>query len=174
MRWVRSVDNNSDDIATKLEKAIGLRKADKPEEALALIKKLIELEPNQAELQYQAAWTCDYMGKESAAVPFYEAAIKNGLSGEDLRGALLGLGSTYRCLGRYDESLTTFDKAIELYPNDNAMRAFRALTLYNLKIPQQAVSELLTLLLNTTNDEGIKSYESALRFYSDKLDETWE
>jgi len=117
---------------------------------------------------------CDFMGKESEAAPFYETAISNGLSGEELRGAFLGLGSTYRCLGEYQKSLGTFDKAIKEFPSDRSLKTFRALILYNLGKFSSSVEELLTQLIDTTSDENIKAYEKALRFYSDKLDQTWE
>jgi len=37
---------------------------------------------------------------ESDAITYYEKAISNGFS-EDRSGAMLGLGSTYRCLDEY-------------------------------------------------------------------------
>lgn len=158
----------------QLKKAIQLRRDDKPKEALELLKDLLTSSSNDPQINYQAGWTCDYMGKESDAVPYYEKAIENGLSGDDLRGALLGLGSTYRCLGEYDKSLSIFDKAVAEFPEDRSLKTFRSLTLYNLGKFQDSVGDLLTQLLDTTSDENIKSYEKALRFYSDKLDEVWK
>lgn len=85
----------------KLLKAIQLRKDNKPDQALTLLAELLKSNPDDPNVNYQMAWTCDFMGKESEAVPFYEKAISNGLSGEDRKGAMLGLGSTYRCFGPY-------------------------------------------------------------------------
>lgn len=113
------------------------------------------------------------MGKESEAVPFYEKAIANGLK-EDRSGAMLGLGSTYRCLGDYEKSLKVFDQAIQEFPANRPLQTFRALTLYNLGRNEESVSQLLIQLLDTTQDPSIKSYEKALRFYSDRLNETWK
>lgn len=157
-----------------LEKAIQLRVEGKPKESLDVIKALLKSEPKNPILYYQAAWSCDSMGAEGEAVVFYEAAIGNGLVGEDLRGALLGLGSTYRCLGRYKESFDTFNKAISLFPEDRSFQVFRALTLFNLGEVEKSTEALLLNLLETTNDKNILNYEKALRFYSDKLNETWE
>lgn len=157
----------------KLEQAIQLRQDDKPEEALLILKELLFELPDDPGVNYQAAWTCDCMGKESEAVPFYETAIANGLSGEELQGAFLGLGSTYRCLGEYQNSLDTFDRAIKEFPNDRSLKTFRALTLYNLGKYSNSVEELLVQLVDTTSDADIKSYENALKFYADKLDQTW-
>src|ERR1700751_6223981 len=45
-------------------------------------------EPNLAAAHYFAAWSRDAQGLEADALIHYEKALKLGLSGEDLRGAL--------------------------------------------------------------------------------------
>lgn len=114
------------------------------------------------------------LGKEAEAVPFYEKGIKLGLDEEELEGALVGLGSTYRTLGEYEKSKSTFVKGIELFPNNKALQVFYAMTLYNLNEHSKAIELLLKCLTETTRDEEIISYKKAIEFYSDKLDEVWE
>ncbi|WP_225744999.1 tetratricopeptide repeat protein [Marinilactibacillus sp. Marseille-P9653] len=80
-------------------------------------------------MNYQCAWSYDLLREEEKAVPFYKKAIDLGLDGEDLEGALLGLASTYRTLGRYEESERTFLKGLELFPTNNAVKVFFAMTL---------------------------------------------
>jgi tetratricopeptide (TPR) repeat protein len=157
----------------KLAEAVELRKNNKPEEAIKILATLLQSNPNDPDINYQMAWTCDFMGKEFEAAPYYEKAIANGLI-EDRSGAMLGLGSTYRCLGEYEKSLKVFDQAVQEFPENRALKVFRALTHYNLGKAEGSVSQLLVQLLDTTNNEEIKSYEGALRFYSDKLNETWK
>lgn len=157
----------------KLIEAISLRKNKKPEEAMSILKDLLKSNPNDPDLNYQAARTCDSMGKEPEAAPYYERAIANGLV-EDRSGAMLGLASTYRCLGEYEKSLKVFDQGIKEFPENRSLKVFRALTLYNLGKSEDSVSQLLIQLIDTTSDESIKSYDGALRFYSDKLNETWK
>ncbi len=138
-----------------------------------LLKSLLQSDPNDPDVNYQMAWTCDFMGNESAAVPFYEKAIASGLKdGRD--GAMLGLGSTYRCLGEYEKSVKVFDQALIEFPDHRAIKVFRALSLYNLGKAEESVSQLLIQLIDTTSDSSIKSYDRAFRFYSDKLNETWK
>lgn len=161
-------------MKSQLEKIIQLRKENKPEQALIILAELLKSSPNDPAFNYQMAWTCDFMGKGSEAIPFYEKAIANGLSGEDRKGALLGLGSTYRCLGEYQKSLKVFDQAIAEFSEDRSLKVFRALTLHNLGKPETAIEQLLIQLLDTTGDVSIKTYDKALRFYSDKLSETWK
>jgi tetratricopeptide (TPR) repeat protein len=160
-------------VTKTLLDAIELRKQNKSEEALKILATLLKESPYDPELNYQMAWTCDSLGKESEAVPFYETALANGLQ-NDRRGALLGLGSTYRCLGHYQKSLKVFDQAVAEFPDDRALRVFRALTLYNLGKYDHSISDLLVHLLDTTTDNSIKSYDRALRYYADKLDQTWK
>lgn len=160
--------------SNKLNEAIELRKSGKTQKAMQILTDLLQMHPEDATINYQAAWTCDSMGDEAAAVPYYEKAIANGLAGEERRGAMLGLGSTYRCLGEYEKSLAVFDRAVQEFPQERSLKVFRALTLYNLGKAEDAVGELLVQLLDTSSDSSIRTYEKALRFYSNKLNQTWK
>jgi len=160
--------------SNQLAEAVELRKNGKPEQAMQILQDLLKANPEDADINYQAAWTCDSMGHESAAVPYYEKAIANGLSGVNRKGAMLGLGSTYRCLGEYEKSLAVFDRAVQEFPEERSLKVFRALTLYNIGRHEDSVGELLVQLLDTSGDSSIKTYEKALRFYSDKLNQTWK
>lgn len=161
-------------VSDKLLKAIQLRKDNKSDQALALLTELLRANPNDPTANYQMAWTYDSMDNESEAAPFYESAIANGLTGDERKGAMLGLGSTYRCLGEYQKSLKVFDEAIAEFPRDRSLKVFRALTLHNLDKTEEAIEQILIQLLETTSDQSIKSYSKALRFYSDKLSEIWK
>lgn len=160
-------------LKDKLLKAIQLRKDGKPDQALILLTELLKSNPSDPATNYQLAWTCDVMGKESEAAPFYEKAISNGLTGEDRKAAMLGLGSTYRCLGEYQKSLNVFDQAVSEFSEDRSLKVFRALTLHNLGLSEDSIRQILVQLLDTTNDQAIKAYDKALRFYSDRLSEKW-
>jgi len=160
------------DKKSLIVEATKLRTSKKFEDALALLQPLHQSNPEDPNVNYHLAWTYDSMGQETLAVSFYERAIANNLV-ENRLGALLGLGSTYRCLGEFEKSLGVFDRAIEEFPQDRALKVFRAMALYNFGKSESAVSELLIQLLDTTIDPSIKKYDGALRFYSDKLNETW-
>lgn len=157
-----------------IEDAVSLRNKGKPNEALMILNDLLALDPMNPILNYQIAWTNDFMGNESEAIPFYEQSIEYGLNGDMLKGAYIGLGSTYRCLGEYKKSLEIFNRAILDFPHERVLKVFKSLTLYNLGQFSESVESLLIQLLDTCNDQGIKSYDRALRFYSDKLNQTWK
>ena len=160
-------------VQDRLASAIQLRKDEKHEEARAALLQLQSEYPDDAQVNLQCAWIHDLLGLEREAIPFYEKAVAIGLSGDDLQNALLGMGSTYRCIGEYQKAKETFETAIGHFPNNNEFKVFLSMTLYNLDDHNRAMEMLLTSLLDTTKDEGILSYERALRFYADKLDQTW-
>lgn len=81
-----------------LKQAIKLRNEKKYAQSREILIGLTNF-TRDAEVLYQCAWIHDVMGLETEAVPYYEQAIENGLDGESLRGAYIGLGSTYRCIG---------------------------------------------------------------------------
>ena len=158
----------------QLVRALELRKEDKKKESNHILFKMAEEYPDHAFINYQCAWSFDVLGEESKAVPFYEKAIKQGLSGEDLEGAILGLGSTYTTLGEYEKSEKVLLEGMKLFPTNRAMQVFYTMTLYNLSEHKKAMEFLLKCLIDTTTDSEILSYKEAINFYRDKLDEIWK
>ncbi len=158
----------------ELDYALELRKQGKLEASKDIILKLVGEQPEDAYINYQCAWSYDALGMEDKSVPYYEKAIEKGLSDEDLQGALLGLGSTYRTLGEYHKSRDIFEKSIQLFPDNKAFQIFYSMTLYNLNEFSKAMEILLKNLIETTKDENIKKYEKAIEFYANKLDTIWD
>ena len=142
-------------------------------ESNELLLKLVEKYPSNASIFYQCAWSFDILGEETKAVAFYEKAIDLGLPNDEMEGAIIGLGSTYRALGYYEKSKRVFLRGIELFPNNKAIQVFYAITLYNLSDHSNATELLLEVLLETTEDKQILEYERALKFYSKHLDDVW-
>jgi tetratricopeptide (TPR) repeat protein len=142
-------------------------------ESNEILLKLVDDFPDDPLINYQCAWSFDVLGKESKAVPYYENAIRLGLTGKELEGALLGLGSTYRTLGDYERSESIFSKGMDLFPENKAIQVFYSMTLYNLKEHSSAMELLLKCLIDTTSDKEILNYKKAISFYSEKLDDIW-
>lgn len=129
--------------------------------------------PHDPAVAYRCAWLHDTLGLEADAAPYYETALAApGLSGPDRLGAHTGLGSTYRVLGRYDDALAAFDRALAEFPGDPALTAFRAMALHNLGRSADAVGSLLRLLTRTSSDPAVAAYRRAIEHYADHLDET--
>jgi predicted Zn-dependent protease len=157
----------------RLERAVELRERGELERARDLLLELRADFPDDAEVAVQTAWVHDSIGLEDEAVEHYEAAIAGELTDEQLRGALLGLGSTYRTLGRDDDSDRVLREGIERFPDFPALRAFHAMTLYNLGRPRDAIEQLLQLLVETADEPSIQRYRRALSGYAEDLDRSW-
>ncbi|ECB9717700.1 tetratricopeptide repeat protein [Listeria monocytogenes] len=136
---------------------------------------LAELEnnPESAELHYFAAWAHDALGKEDAAIPFYEKALQLGLPADSRKEAYIGLGSTYRITGQSEKASRLFETALQEFPDNNALRTFSVMAKYNQGLEKEALQETLMLLIETTNDENILSYKKAIQFYAQDLDATF-
>lgn len=158
----------------RLQQAIVSRKEGNLEESRGILLELVEQYPDDASIQYHCAWTHDALGLEMEAVTYYETAIDLGLTNEDEEtGAYIGLGSSFRTIGKYEKSKEILLKGLEKYPDNHGMKAFLSMTLYNLGEHAQAMEILLTALTSTTNDPYILKCKRAIDFYSDKLDQTW-
>ncbi|MEV6913088.1 tetratricopeptide repeat protein [Amycolatopsis sp. NPDC051071] len=156
---------------SETQEAIRLREQGTDEARLRLIE-LAERNPRDAVIAYQTAWAHDSLGFEAEAAPYYERALgADGLSTEDRHGVFVGLGSTYRVLGKYDDSLRTLRRGLGEFPDDTALRTFLAMVLYNVGEARDAAGTLLKVLAETSADAGVQRYRRAIEYYADHLDD---
>ncbi len=161
-------------IEKGIAEAVQLRESDDLEAARRLLVALLECGNHGHPLvNYHLAWTVDRMGLETDAAPYYERAIAAGLDGDDLRGALLGLGSTYRVIDRDADAVRTLAVGVERFPDDGAMRSFYALALHSAGEHTRATQEFLRIILASSADPQIARYRKALTEYMEHPDERW-
>ncbi len=158
----------------KLGEAIQLRASGNTEASRNILLRLVSDHPNDPEILYQCAWTHDAMGLEREAIGFYDRAIEQGLKGDDLAGAYLGLGSTLRGLGEYARALDVLQRGITEFPKKNSIRIFFAMALYNAQRSKEAVSELLKIVAETSSDKDVTNFNRAILLYAQDLDRIWE
>ncbi len=158
----------------ELQQAIEYRQAKQYDKACEAFHDLYTAHPDDALVNYHYAWLYDNLGEEQEAVPHYQTAIENGLSGDDLRGALLGLGSTYRTLGMYTESAEILKRGIELYPSAREFQVFYAMTQYNLGQYHEAMTRLLTHIATSSEDAKVRQFSQAINLYAKDLDRIWK
>ena len=161
-------------MAETLADAVRLREADRLDEARDLLLKLVEEAPDDPVTLYQCAWVHDRMGRERDAAGYYERAVASGLGGADLQGALLGLGSTYRCLGEYDKAESVLRRGTSVFPDSRAIEVFLAMALHNLGRHAEAMEILLRNLAETSTDESIARYGRAISYYAGRLEEKFD
>ena len=143
------------------------------EEARALLLDLAAAYPEDAEITFQTAVVHDNLGLSREAIPFYVQALTQGLSGPDLERALMGLGSTYRGLGEYQQAEESLRRGVREFPHNRAIQVFLAMTLYNLQDYKEAMELVLANLMETTSDEKLQYFKRGISYYALHLDETW-
>ncbi|EJQ94253.1 TPA: tetratricopeptide repeat protein [Bacillus anthracis] len=153
-----------------LKQAIKLRKEKKYAQSKEILIGLTNF-TRDAEVLYQCAWIHDVMGLETEAMPYYEQAIANGLEGESLCGAYIGLGSTYRCIGEYDKAITVLETGLQQFPDNDVMKVFLSLAKYNVNDYESAMKLLLETVVKV---EEVKEFERAISFYKDHLNEVYK
>lgn len=129
--------------------------------------------PQHAELHYEVACLHDTLGRETQAIPLYQKAIALGLSEASLRGAWLGLGSSYRSTGQYTEALAAFEQGLARFPDATEFRVFRAMACYNLGHHKEGMESLLAVLAVTTTAPDLTPYRRAIALYAEDLDRRW-
>ena len=158
---------------TPAEQIVALRHAGRHDEARTLAVALAARHPGDAMLQFQAACVHDFLGLEGRAVPYYLAALAGTLPQEQLRSAYLGLGSTYRALGRYAEAERTLEDGLARFPDAAELEVFLAMAQYNLGRSKQAVERLLRVLARTSGDAELQSYREAILLYAQDIERSW-
>lgn len=163
---------NSEGRDEILAGAVELRTRGEAEKARERLVALAARYPDDAVVAYQTAWTHDSLGLEAEAVAYYESALAGtDLPAEDRKGALVGLGSTFRILGRYEEAVRTLRGGVAEFPDDGALRTFLAMALFNTGEHDEAMRLLLELLASTSQDPEVRSYRKAIGHYAKDLRE---
>lgn len=162
------------DLESTIVRAVALREQGQHTVALAILLDCEKTENNNAKLQYEIASTYDPQGLEAAAIPHYERALSLGLTGDDLRGALLGLGSSYRCLEQYSDAVRTFERGMAEFPDANEFGVFLALALYNLGDNRRALQLLLQHIATHSSDKDTAKYRRAIFTYADNPDPPYD
>jgi len=154
-------------LTPELEAAIrrGYEQRDRANMAptIAYFETLLARHPDHPVLVYEVAGTYDTAGEEAKARELYERAMALGLDGEPLRRCLCQYGSTLRWLKEYDKSLEALDRARERWPDSDAVRVFRALTLLDAGRGDEAVSELMTVITTHAEVTDLGRYAEGLR-----------
>ncbi|PEM41419.1 hypothetical protein CN636_22435 [Bacillus toyonensis] len=159
-----------DSMEHLLKQAIKLRNEKKYAQSREILIGLTNF-TKDAEVLYQCAWIHDVMGLETEAVPYYEQAIANGLDGESLCGAYIGLGSTYRCIGEYEKAIVVLEAGVKKFPENDPMRVFLSLAKYNVNEHESAMKLLLETVVKV---DEVKEFECAISFYKDHLNDVFK
>ena len=146
-----------------------LNREGRAEEALAIVRTLVERFPIDPRAHFEYAGALDYQGREADAVAPYRRAQALGLAGDELPRLYVQLGSTLRNVGELDEAERFLAAGRERFPEHAGIRAFHALALHSAGRCHEAVVELLDLIAANADRIDLDGYERALRAYTDEL-----
>ncbi|MFE2286462.1 tetratricopeptide repeat protein [Streptomyces sp. NPDC059443] len=162
--------NRPIDLDREMRAAIELRDTEQFEQSCTQFQNLVRRFPDHAELNFQAAWSHDRAGLQKVACGYYEQALKlPDLSKEDRQEAMLGLGSTYRVLGRHEESVAILEQAVREFSETAALRAFLAISYFSAGFQEKALGVLLNVLADTSSDPSVGEYLRPIRQYADEF-----
>jgi tetratricopeptide (TPR) repeat protein len=109
------------------------------EKAIAAAERQLELSPSGAKAHRSMASALHWSDRNSEAIPFAEQAIR--LDPYPSAATFRGLGTIYRNVGRYEEAITAYKKALQRNPNDISTHIGLAVTYIKLGREEEARAE---------------------------------
>jgi thioredoxin-like negative regulator of GroEL len=147
--WCEAVPVNEAEWEQRLRQAGASIDQRGEAEFVAVIEQLTAALPSDNAIGlFEQASAFDSTGHPDLAAPLYRQALAGGLAGERRRRAVIQLASSLRNLGQPEESETLLTAELEAGSDhlDDAVRAFLALALVDLRQEREAVSLLLAAL----------------------------
>jgi cyanophycin synthetase len=123
----------------------------------------------EAELEYERGGEHDSAGRADEAIPHYERALELGLPDALVPRALVQLGSSLRNVGRTDDAIALFDDAVARFPDDAALRLFRAFALATAGRDREALVDVLDLARTRIDAPEMERYARSLESYTREL-----
>lgn len=158
------------ELETGLARVRALRAAGRDDDRVAAAMALAERYTNSAEAQIEAAYACDFVGRETDAVRYYDAAWRLGIPVSGRADFLVGYGSTLRNVGRTEEAVQVLRAARAEFPADRAVQTFLALALHSARQHAAALATALDAILELGDGApDVRRYARALASYRDEL-----
>lgn len=154
---------------SELDAIVGARHGGRITSILSQLKGLDARYPHTAEINFQLAWTLEASGQEAEALPYYEKAVALGLAPNELSGAMIGWANALRLVGQTQRAVEVLESARRQFPENREIEVFRALALHEGGQYQEAFQQILSTLLEATEDIGITAYQRALRYHMNRL-----
>jgi adenylate cyclase len=131
------------------------------DKAIAEGKRAVELDPNSADAHVWLGIALYYADKAGEAIPLFERAIR--LNPFAHTWYFQNLGHAYRFLGRYDEAIAVYQKAIQLSPK-NLMAHLGLTGAYSLSGRDKEASAHAKEILRISPDFSLDRFAEKLPF----------
>ncbi len=155
------------DFGSRVAAGRELERAGHYEEAIQHFRRLLDEYPSDPRAHFEYGGAFDSAGQEAEAIPHYRRAMELGLFGDYLPRAYVQLGSSLRNIGLYDEAIAVLDEGCRRFPDQPALRVFRAFALESAGRSRDALTDLLELVIDQVQTPDMKNYARAIRFYTD-------
>jgi tetratricopeptide (TPR) repeat protein len=125
-----------------LEHIARLRKQGKTKEALRLFEEAIREPDANAALHLEYGYMLDSLSREARAITQYNKALTLGLPPSERVSCLICLASSYRNRKRYNEALSTIERAALEFQQNQVVVCFHALILSDLGRADEGLARL--------------------------------
>ena len=158
--------NTEDELRETARQVWARARRSDPAPTVHRFEALLAAHPGHALALYHCGRAHDYAGEPGLAVALYERAFAAGLSGVELRRAVVSYGSTLRNLGRVDEAVEALRRAHERYPDDVLPVCYLALALHDAGGHGEALARVLDVVLARVDDPELVAGRWALANYA--------
>ena len=134
-----------------------------PEKALSHAEKAVALSPNGAEFQVVLGQCLNALGRPEEAIPFFDRAFR--LNPFPPSFYFTDLGNAYRMLGRYEEALAEYKKALHVQP-DSLFANVGLAGIYSLLGCEKEAREAVTGVLRLNPKFSAERYVKTMIFKS--------
>lgn len=139
-------------------------------EAVEILRGMLAEDPDDAVANFSYALILDGLGYEREAISRYEQAIAGGLPEKEMEEATINLGSSYRAVGEPAEAVEILSRGLTRFPDNQALRAFLAMSLHDVGRYREATEILLRVLTKNSSDAWIAHYQRSISRYADEMD----
>lgn len=157
------------DWKPELDAIVGARHGGAGEAVASRLRALDGKYPNVPEIVLQLAWSLEISGKQEEALAAYDKALSLGLSPNEHAAALLGLANCQRLCGDAAKAIKTLREGLALFPDNREFDAHLGIALHQAGHYAEAVRTLITVLVETSEDAGIRAYQRSLRHQAAQL-----
>jgi tetratricopeptide (TPR) repeat protein len=151
------------DLDAQIDRIFAARDRDRMQPTIDAFERLLAEHPDNPRLLYEVGGSYDTAGEEETALGFYTRALDLGLDGDLRRRCLLQYASTFRQVGRFEESLDVLDRAIAEFPDSPSLPVWKAFTLRASGHSNAAFALLVDTIADHLDSPELTRYEAALR-----------
>jgi|SoiMethySBSTD1v2_1073268.scaffolds.fasta_scaffold501782_2 tetratricopeptide (TPR) repeat protein len=145
-----------------LRQIAAMRKRGQTEEALRMFKELVRDPDASAAVHLEYGYMLDNLSREARAIRHYTKALALGLPPSDRVSCLVCLASSFRNRKRFDEALSTIERAAAEFPSNQVVVCFHALILSDHDRAAEGLARLGTMAVPCLDGPEMEPFRSVL------------